>query len=348
MDRVAEFFEEKTPRRAVALGAFVGIIYLFRELLPLFVFFVAFERALGFVRGQLVLRAKLGPKIALAVTLLVTLGLLAIAVALGVGRAIHGLTHLRADFPDKLQRLKEQPLYARVREQVGDPDRLVDGAKHYAAEAMHAASAVGHILVFTTIGFILAVVFLLEKEHVDEMQHKLAARSLLGTLFRWLGYLADATVVTVELQLVVAAVNAILTLPLMLALGVPHIPALLVLIFVAALIPVVGNFVSGAVLCLFAYQVKGWGGVTAFVILTVLLHKLESYYLNPRLTSRHVKLPGFVLIVSLLAWEHLLGFVGLFVSFPVLFVASKIRAEMLAQNAQDAQNDPMAPASTDP
>jgi predicted PurR-regulated permease PerM len=49
--------------------------------------------------------------------------------------------------------------------------------------------------------------------------------------------------------------------------------------------------------------------------------------LNPHLTSKHVKLPGFVLIVSLIAWEHLLGFVGLFVSFPVLFVAARIRAE---------------------
>jgi predicted PurR-regulated permease PerM len=41
-----------------------------------------------------------------------------------------------------------------------------------------------------------------------------------------------------------------------------------------------------------------------------------------------VHLPGFAIVVSLLCWEHLLGFVGLFVSFPFLFVASKIRGEM--------------------
>jgi predicted PurR-regulated permease PerM len=66
--------------------------------------------------------------------------------------------------------------------------------------------------------------------------------------------------------------------------------------------------------------------------LTFLLHKVESYYLNPRLASRHVHLPGFVLIISLILWEDLLGFVGLFVSFPFLYVASRIGAEFREQD----------------
>jgi predicted PurR-regulated permease PerM len=34
-----------------------------------------------------------------------------------------------------------------------------------------------------------------------------------------------------------------------------------------------------------------------------------------------------VLLVSLIGWEHLLGFVGLFVSSALLFVAGSMRAE---------------------
>ncbi len=108
----------------------------------------------------------------------------------------------------------------------------------------------------------------------------------------------------------------------------------MVLIFVSGLIPVIGNVISGAVLSILAYHAKGWLGVGLFVALTAILHKIESYYLNPRLTARHVHLPGFVLIVSLIAWEHLLGFVGLFVSFPLLFVFGKIRAELAAEDAE--------------
>jgi predicted PurR-regulated permease PerM len=45
-----------------------------------------------------------------------------------------------------------------------------------------------------------------------------------------------------------------------------------------------------------------------------------------------VALPGFVLILSLIAWEHLLGFAGLFVSFPFLYLAGKIRSEFRAED----------------
>jgi predicted PurR-regulated permease PerM len=121
----------------------------------------------------------------------------------------------------------------------------------------------------------------------------------------------------------------VLTLPVLLILGIHHIPSLMILIFVSGLIPVVGNVVSGAVLSLLAYQAKGVAGIGVFVVLTFVLHKIEAYYLNPRLTSKHVHLPGFAIVVSLICWEHLLGFVGLFVSFPFLFVASKIRGEMI-------------------
>ena len=42
-------------------------------------------------------------------------------------------------------------------------------------------------------------------------------------------------------------------------------------------------------------------------------------------------LPGFVLMCSLIAWEHLLGFAGFFVSFPFLDLAGKIRSEFVAE-----------------
>jgi hypothetical protein len=137
----------------------------------------------------------------------------------------------------------------------------------------------------------------------------------------------------VQLQLIVAAFNTVTTLPVLLVLGVQHVGPLMLLVFVSALVPVIGNIVSGTVLCLLAYQAKGWLGVGIFVGLTFVLHKVESYYLSPRLTARHVKIPGFLLIVSLLACEHLFGLKGLFLSFPILFVAGRIRSEFLEEDA---------------
>jgi predicted PurR-regulated permease PerM len=116
-------------------------------------------------------------------------------------------------------------------------------------------------------------------------------------------------------------------------LGIPNIAALMLLIFVSALVPVVGNIVSGLVLSLLAYQHRGYVGVGVLLGLTFVLHKIESYYLSPRITARHVKMPGFLLIVSLIACEHLFGFKGLFLSFPILFVTGRIRADFLEESA---------------
>jgi predicted PurR-regulated permease PerM len=157
-------------------------------------------------------------------------------------------------------------------------------------------------------------------------------------------------VVTVQFQLVVAACNAALTLPVLLVVGIPHAASLALMIFLSGMVPVVGNFVAGAILTVLAFQAKGWLGVILFTALTFVLHKLESYYLNPRLAQRHVRLPGFVLIVSLILWEHLLGFAGLFLSFPFLYVAQRIARDLPDESAGLISTEPttLAPTTTRP
>src|SRR6185436_11418342 len=61
-----------------------------------------------------------------------------------------------------------------------------------------------------------------------------------------------------------------------------------------------------------------------FVVTTFVLHKIEAYYLNPRLATRHVNLPSLVLIISLILHEHLFGLMGLFLSFPVLYIGMNV------------------------
>src|SRR5262249_33114626 len=86
-------------------------------------------------------------------------------------------------------------------------------------------------------------------------------------------------------------------------------------------------------------------GVGIFIGLTFILHKIESYYLNPRLTARHVKMPGFLLIMSLIACEHIFGFKGLFLSFPILFVVGRIRTDFLEEDTGPAAS-PIALSDT--
>jgi predicted PurR-regulated permease PerM len=309
------------------------MLYLFRHLALLLVFFVTFERSLN-VSAKLVSRyAGLSRKksvLAVLGGLVVGLGLLG---WLGVGKSIRAYSAVAESVPDRVAELRENPLVVKVQEHVGGTEKLVEGVKHYAGDAIGAASAIGHFFVYVLIGFILALVFVLEKEEMEEFWERVDTRSLIGTLGRWVHHVADSVVVTVQLQLIVATFNTVTTLPVLLALGVPHVPALMALIFVSALVPVIGNVVCGVILSLLAYQAQGWLGVGIFTALTFILHKIESYYLSPRVTARHVKIPGFLLIISLLACEHVFGFTGLFLSFPILFVSGRVRSEFLEEDA---------------
>ncbi|WP_394850593.1 AI-2E family transporter [Pendulispora brunnea] len=338
-DRVGAFLAERTPRRALTLLAFLLLLAAFRQLLPLLVFFVAFERGLGAAADFLVEKTRMPRKGAVLGVVAVVVALVGTGLAVGAGRIVRAVREAR-DLPERIGEIREHPLVKRLHEQVTDTDALVEQGKHYAGSALHYVSQVGHIVAYTLIGFIFAVVFHLERERLAEFRGSVDPKSFLGTLLRWCAHAADAVSLTIQLQLVVAACNTLLTLPLLLLLGIPHVAMLMVLIFVSGLVPVIGNLVSGAVLVFFAYQAKHWLGVGLMVSLTFLLHKIESYYLNPHLTARHVPLPGFVLVVSLVIFEHLFGFAGLFLSFPSLFVAGKIRAEF-----RDEDEDELAAVS---
>lgn len=334
MDRLGAFLGEKTPRRIIALSLFAALLVLFRHLLILLVFFVVFERLISVMGAAVHQRFRMHPKAAHGIVALLLLGLFGGLFALGVGRAIHAGANARDTLPARIAKIKEMPIYQTIRDHVQDAaDQVIDRAQHYAGGALRFLDAFGHAVLYALIGFILAVVFVLERDELTHFYHSIPPRSLAGTLLRWFTYVAEAMLVTVQFQLVVAACNAALTFPVLLFVGIPHAPSLALMIFASGMVPVVGNFVSGAILTLLAYQAKGWFGVALFTALTFVLHKLESYYLNPRLAARHVRLPGFVLIVSLLLWEHLLGFVGLFLSFPFLYVSKRILSDLKSESA---------------
>jgi len=328
-DRIAEFLAQPTMRRAIALSAFLGLLIAFRKLLVLLVFFIVFERLIGWISSRVHTRFRLHPKLAHGLTALGVLAVAGTLIALGVLRLVHVTAGARDSLPERIAKLRETPLYQAAQEHFSEAaDKLIAGAESYASGALHLLNAAGHVALYALIGFILAVVFLLERDELEHWYRSISPFSLRGTVLRWFGYVAEAMVVTVQFQIVVAACNAALTLPVLLVVGIPHAASLGLMIFLSGMVPVVGNFVAGSILTVLAYQAKGWLGVILFSALTFVLHKLESYYLNPRLAQRHVRLPGFVLIVSLILWEHLLGFAGLFLSFPFLFVAQRIAKDL--------------------
>src|SRR5258706_10215499 len=110
LDRVGDFFAERTPRRVVALGLFAALLVAFRHLLILLVFFVAFERAMRFLSEQLARRASMRRKTAVVIVALVILAILVGAATFGVERLVKFVLHARDTVPARIAAIRQEPL----------------------------------------------------------------------------------------------------------------------------------------------------------------------------------------------------------------------------------------------
>lgn len=320
------FFNDRNIRRVFVLGLFLGILYEFRHLAVLLVFFVLFERGLG--TGARLTRDRFRVPLMLGVVLqiLLVLGTIAALVYVGWTRIIPAVPQIRADLEGQFLHLKGW-MHIRGFDHMESlqTENLIEKAQHYAGSVVGFLGSVGKSAVYVLMGLILAVVFLAEGPKLEAWRDSMDEDSVPRILLRYFSYLCDAISITAQLQVIVAVVNTLITLPVLIVMGLPSIPALMAFLFSMGLIPVVGGVVSGAVMGTIAYVHRGPVGVAVFFVSTFLLHKIESYYLSPRLTARHVNLPGFVIITSLVLFEHAFGLVGLFLSFPALYVAARVR-----------------------
>jgi predicted PurR-regulated permease PerM len=314
-------------KRLIALAGFFALLVGFRHLALLFVTFLVLARAFGFLGGRIAAVTRQSERRGVVAVLVLLGGLLGLGIWAGVhagGRFYGQLLELRDGRPlTELVAALQEDVLRRL------PSWLpLEGIKHKAPElltpAMTYLQATGRTLLQVLIGLILAVVYLLDREPVDRLIREVPPETLLGHLRRYLGYACEAVIITIQLQVLVALVNTLLTLPVLWLLGLPHKLAFTLVIFLSSLVPVVGNLVSGAVLIVASYAYKGPMAVAIFVITTFILHKIEAYFLNPRLAARHVQLPALVLIISLILFEHMFGLVGLFLSFPALYIGLNV------------------------
>ena len=127
-------------------------------------------------------------------------------------------------------------------------------------------------------------------------------------------------------------------------LGVPHPLALAVIAGILDLIPTIGATIAGIIVALAALSV-GVGALIAFVIVMVVYQQVENYVLQPTIIGRAAQVSGFTVLVSVLAFGALFGFVGAIIGVPIAaaiqivvqeLTASR-RARIAAADAADPQ-----------
>ncbi len=103
-------------------------------------------------------------------------------------------------------------------------------------------------------------------------------------------------------------------------LGVPLLVPFIVLVFLAAFVPIIGILVVGALAILVALATKGW--VAAVILLAVLLveNQLEGHLLQPLVMGRLVRLHPLAIILVLAVGAIVAGIPGAIVAVPLAAV----------------------------
>jgi predicted PurR-regulated permease PerM len=120
----------------------------------------------------------------------------------------------------------------------------------------------------------------------------------------------------------VAAIHALFIGIAMWLLGTPLLVPFIVLVFLAAFLPLVGILVVGALAILVALATKGWVAAVVLLIVFVVENQIESHLLQPLVVGRIVKLHPLAIISVLAVGCIIAGIPGAIVAVPFAAVIS--------------------------
>ncbi|MGS0742247.1 AI-2E family transporter [Glaciimonas sp. GG7] len=177
------------------------------------------------------------------------------------------------------------------------------------------------VFIHVVIGMVLGAMVALHAEHPVLVLQPLSAELL--ARIRLLG---DAFRRVVFAQIKISLLNTTLTaffLLVILRLAGVHLPltkTMIVVTFLAGLLPVIGNLISNSLIVIVALSVSLYVALAALVFLIV-IHKLE-YFLNARIVGSQINARSWELLLAMVLTEAAFGLPGL-VAAPVYYAYIK-------------------------
>jgi predicted PurR-regulated permease PerM len=181
------------------------------------------------------------------------------------------------------------------------------------------------VLVRIIVGMVLGALVALNRARPPHQVGPLAAA--LGERCQ---HLAEAFHNIVFAQIKISLINTAATgvfllgvMPLM-GIHVPFAKTLVVITFLAGLLPVIGNLISNTAVTIAGLSVSVWVAVASLGFLIV-IHKLE-YFLNARIIGTQIRARAWELLVAMLVMEAAFGLAGL-IAAPIYYAYLKSELE---------------------
>ncbi|HET9652126.1 MAG TPA: AI-2E family transporter [Usitatibacter sp.] len=206
-----------------------------------------------------------------------------------------------------------------------DPDALKEAViawfKEHAAELRGFGGEIGHAVAHVLIGMIIGGMVALHEALPAQRTGPLAAE-----LVERVRRVGEAFRRVVFAQVRISALNTLFTAIYLLVglrlagIELPFAKTLVLVTFLAGLLPVVGNLISNTVILVVSLSVSLEAAIASLVFLLV-IHKLE-YFLNARIVGSRIHASPWELLLAMLVMEAAFGIPGLAVA-PVYYAYLK-------------------------
>jgi hypothetical protein len=193
---------------------------------------------------------------------------------------------------------------------------VADWLREHSAELKHAGGAIGRTALHVVMGMLAGLLAFFRRPS-SAAPPPLAA-ALAGRVRR----LAEAFERVVVAQVEISAVNTLLTAVYLFALvpllaeRLPLSGTLVLVTFVAGLLPVVGNLVSNSAIVVLSFGVTPWLALVSLGFL-VGVHKLE-YLVNARIVGNRIGAEAWEIFVAIVVLEVAFGVPGVVLA-PILY-----------------------------
>lgn len=144
-------------------------------------------------------------------------------------------------------------------------------------------------------------------------------------------------------QLTVAVINAVGVGIGALVLRVPFVIPIVVVVFLASFVPIVGTLVAGMVPTVLALVERGPAIAVAMLAIVVVVHQLESHVLQPVLMGHAVALHPLAVILVVTAGTYLFGIVGALFAVPVTAMANTVVRHLAGGSGPPGETSDGAP-----
>lgn len=193
-------------------------------------------------------------------------------------------------------------------------DWLREHASLIGAAGLGTLKLMGYILAGIVLGAMVGVSDVISEVHLGSVSRQLVGQAV---------GLREAFWRVAFAQLKISALNTLLTgiylmlvLPLVTGNQLPFTKTLVLVTFVAGLLPVLGNLISNTVIVIISLSAS-WGVALGSLIFLVVIHKLE-YFTNARIVGGEIRARAWEILLCMLVMERIFGIAGV-IAGPVFY-----------------------------